>query len=768
MFHGLKPKFVLFWRGLLKISYFFVYKIVSFFIFIGEITEQIVLFPFRFLFVFSKKTSSYVMSKRYVVKKGGKSIVGIVQNIGLGIFAFLRFLLIVIGKIINWIILIPLRFISSLFSPELRFFLIGVFMCFMGFFLYSSYQFVVQLPSPTDIGKLNYPLSTHMYDRNGKLLYEIYKDQNRTMIKLSDVPSYVYDATIAIEDKDFYKHNGVSFFGGILRALKEMFVLHKGLQGGSTITQQLVKSALLTPERTITRKVKEIVLALWTEKLYTKDQILEMYLNQVPYGGSSYGIEEAAKTYFGKHASELSISEAAFLAGMPQSPSVYSPYTDPKLATNRRNEVLKRMYELGYITREQNSEAAKDDVAVIPLQTTIYAPHFVFYVKADLEKQYGIQQVEEGGLRVVTTLDLDIQKEAEKIIKEELEKVAYLNVTNAALLVTKPSTGEILAMVGSADYFNGQSGAYNVTTALRQPGSSIKPVTYALALEKGYTAATMLDDVPTAFSIPGGAPYVPVNYDGKFHGRVPIRYALANSFNIPAVKMLNTLGVDEMVSFAKRLGISTWGDSSRFGLSLTLGGGEVEMVDMATVFGTFANQGDKTAVTGIQKIYNTRNDLVYEHTPTKTHVLSPETSYILSDILSDNFARRWEFGTNSALEIPGYKVAVKTGTTDMKKDNWTIGYTPDFVVSVWVGNNDNTPMNQYLASGITGAAPIWNRMMSYLLTKYGAHWYAKPENVVEKQCYFGKTEYFVKGTETKANCAAAVFQSIDTTPTKTP
>ncbi len=223
-----------------------------------------------------------------------------------------------------------------------------------------------------------------------------------------------------------------------------------------------------------------------------------------------------------------------------------------------------------------------------------------------------------------------------------------------------------------------------------------------------------------------------------------------------------------MVSFAKKLGITTWNDSSRFGLSLTLGGGEVQMVDMATVFGTFANQGDKTAVTGIQKIYNTRDDIVYEHTPKKTHVLSPETSYILSDILSDNFARRWEFGTNSALEIPGYKVAVKTGTTDMKKDNWTIGYTPDFVVSVWVGNNDNTPMNQYLASGITGAAPIWNRMMSYLLTKYGAHWYTKPDNIVDKQCYFGKTEYFVKGTETKANCAAAVFQTIDTTPTKTP
>lgn len=755
---------VLIWRSLARGLFFILYHIVTFFIIIGEAAEFVVRFLFRtlrliILFIPLSLWKSKVVFKTkpaQVIRKS-LSVFGLLFTL---LFKFLY-------TLINTIILLPFRFIASLFSPELKAFLLGVFICVVGFFLFSSYRFVVQLPSPTDIGKLNYPLSTHMYDRNGKLLYEIYKDQNRTMIKLSELPKFVYQATIAIEDKDFYKHDGVSFFGGILRAAKDT-LLKKGLQGGSTITQQLVKSALLTPERTIERKLKEILLALWTEKLYSKDQILDMYLNQVPYGGSAYGIEEASKTYFSKKAKDLTIAEAAFLAGMPQAPTLYSPYTNPQLAKNRRNEVLKKMEELGYITKEQKVQANREEIVVVPLKNTIKAPHFVFYVKSDLEQQYGIQRVEEGGLNVITSLDLDIQKEAEKIVSEELEQVAYLNISNAAVLVTKPSTGEILAMVGSADYYAQPSGAFNATTGFRQPGSSIKPVTYALALENGYTAATIIDDVPTAFGIPGSAPYVPVNYDSRFHGKVPLRYALANSYNIPAVKLLQAQGVDAMVSFAKKLGITTWNDSSRFGLSLTLGGGEVHMTDMATVFGVFANQGERVTVSGIKRIYDARNQVLFESDPKGKRVLSEQTSYILSDILSDNFARRWEFGTRSALEIPGYKVAVKTGTTDMKKDNWTVGYTPDFVVTVWVGNNDNTPMNQYLASGITGAAPIWNRMMSYLLTKYGAHWYEKPEGIVEKQCYYGKTEYFAYGTESKASCSRAIFGTSEVTPTKAP
>ncbi len=755
-----KFRLFLFWRALIRLVYFVLYQIINFFIIIGEYTQKFLTFLIKSIHLIFSTPFVFAWQKRSHIKKTSKSFFGIL--IGL-LKAFFRGLFLVL----NTIILFPLRFIASLFSPELKAFLFGIILCVIGFFLFTSYRFVVELPSPTDIGKLNYPLSTHMYDRNGKLLYEIYKDQNRTNVKLGELPKYVYEATIAIEDKNFYTHNGVSVLGGIVRAAKDT-VMKKGLQGGSTITQQLVKSALLTPERTIERKLKEILLALWTEQLYSKNQILEMYLNQVPFGGSAYGIEEASKTYFGKKAKELTIAEAAFLAGMPQAPSLYSPYTNPELAKNRRDEVLKKMYELGYITKDQKEDANKEEITVMQLQHNIKAPHFVFYVKSYLEQQYGIQRVEEGGLNVITSLDLDIQQEAEKILKEEVEKVAYLNISNAALLVTKPSTGEILAMVGSIDYYALPSGAFNVTTGFRQPGSSIKPITYALALEKGFTSASIIDDVPTAFGIPGSAPYVPVNYDGLFHGRVPLRYALANSFNIPAVKLLNTLGIDEMVSFAKKLGISTWNDSSRFGLSLTLGGGEVYMTDMATAYGTFANQGERVDVTGVKRIYDARNQVLFENNPMGKRVVSEETSYILSDILSDNFARRLEFGSRSALEIPGYKVAVKTGTTDMKKDNWTIGYTPDFVVSVWVGNNDNTPMNQVLASGITGAAPIWNRMMTYLLTKYGAHWYEKPAGVVEKQCYFGKTEFFTRGTESKANCTTAILGTPVTTPTKTP
>jgi len=395
---------------------------------------------------------------------------------------------------------------------------------------------------------------------------------------------------------------------------------------------------------------------------------------------------------------------------------------------------------------------------IVPLTTNIKAPHFVFFTKSNLEEKYGERMVSEGGLNVITSLDLEIQEEAERILVEELEKIRNLNVTNGAILITKPSTGEILAMVGSADYFAAPSGAFNVTTAMRQPGSSIKPLMYSLALEKGFTAASILDDSPVSFSIPGSSAYQPVNYDGKFHGKVPLRYALANSFNITAVRALNAIGVDAFVTHAKKMGISTWNDSSRFGLSLTLGGGEVHMTDMATAFGVFANGGSRVDVSDVLRIQDTKERLLYELQPTKKKVISEGTAYIMSDILSDNFARRWAFGTNSALEIPGYKVAVKTGTTDEKKDNWTIGYTPEFLVVVWVGNNDNTPMNPYLTSGITGAAPIWNRVMKYMLTKYGSNtWFQKPEDITEKMCYFGKTEYFLKDTENKTSCRDSLF-----------
>ena len=689
-----------------------------------------------------------------------------------GLYYLVNFF-ILIGEYTQKIIFYPIFFIRAKkiklpkikFPVKIKYFLLGCSITLIFVSILQSYFFIRELPSPYNIGKINYPLSTHIYDRNDTLLYEIYLEQNRTPVILKELPPYVAEATIAIEDKDFYRHQGVAVFSGMIRAVKEM-IINKNLQGGSTITQQLVKTALLTPERTLSRKIKEVILAIWTEKIYSKEQILEMYFNQVPYGGSSYGIEEASKTYFGKKAKDLTIEEAALLAGLPQAPSLYSPYINPEIALKRRNEVLTSMKNQGYINEESKVKSQKSKVEVLPPKTAIRAPHFVFYSKNQLENYYGIKTVEEGGLKVKTTLDYKIQEQAEKILKEELDKINYLNVTNGAILITRPSTGEILAMVGSVDYFNQPTGAFNVTTALRQPGSSIKPIMYSYALQKGYTAASILDDSPAVFNIAGSESYRPVNYDNKFHGKVPLRYALANSYNIPAVRTLNNLGVDNFIDFATKMGINTWNDRSRYGLSLTLGGGEVTMVDMAEAFGVIANQGYRMPINYFQKIEDNTGNTLREMTPFKIKEIDPAIAFIISDILSDNFARTFAFGSGSALEIPGYKVAVKTGTTNEKKDNWTIGYTPEFLVVVWVGNNDNTPMNPYLTSGITGAAPIWNRVMSYLLKNYGTgnKWYEKPANVVEKNCYYGRKEYFVRGTENTANCS----QSSLATPTPKP
>jgi 1A family penicillin-binding protein len=725
------------------------YYLASLFIFIGDMVRKIITAPFTLIYQALKITTQAIRNQ--------------VAKIHLKPVAIPKFSL---PKIrLPSIDVSKIKVFFGFFTEKVKYFLFGCFVTLIFVSILQSYFFIKELPSPYNIGKVNYPLSTHIYDRNNTLLYEIYREQNRTPVNLKELPSYVAQATVSIEDKDFYNHQGVAVFSGVVRALKEMAV-NKNLQGGSTITQQLVKTALLTPERTITRKIKEVILALWAEKIYSKDQILEMYLNQVPYGGSSYGIEEASKTYFGKKAKDLSLDEAALLAGLPQAPSVYSPYINPEAAIVRRNEVLSSMYNLGYISAETKEESEKIGINVMPPKTNIRAPHFVFYTKNQLESYYGIKTVEEGGLNVKTTLDNRIQEESEKILKEELEKISYLNVTNGAILVTRPATGEILAMVGSVDYFNQPYGAFNVTTALRQPGSSVKPIMYSLALQNGFTAASILDDSPVVFNIAGSESYRPVNYDNKFHGKVPLRYALANSYNIPAVKTLNTIGVSKFIDYATKMGISSWTDKSRYGLSLTLGGGEVTMVDMAEAFGVFANQGYKMPINYFQKIEDNGGNTLREMTPFKIKEVDPAVAYIISDILSDNFARTFAFGPGSSLEIPGYKVAVKTGTTNDKKDNWTIGYTPEFLVVVWVGNNDNTPMNPYLTSGITGASPIWNRVMTYLLKNYatGNKWFEKPDNVVEKNCYYGRKEYFVKGTENSANCSPSALA----TPTPKP
>jgi len=638
------------------------------------------------------------------------------------------------------------------FVIKFRYFFIGTFFSFLFFFLpLLFFVFVLNLPNPNDLTLKEVAQSTKIYDRNGNLLYQIYANQNRTIIPLSNVPKTLRLATIAIEDKDFYSNPGFNI-SAIIRAAIADF---KGepLQGGSTITQQLIKTTLLTPEITITRKVKEIILAFWAERIYTKNKILEMYFNQVPYGGTAWGVEAATETYFGKKAKELDLAESAFLAGLTQAPTTYSPYGEnPGLWKKRQKEVLKAMESLGYITKKQRLAAEKEELNFQPPRVPIHAPHFVMYVKDILVKEYGLPMVEKGGLIVKTSLDLKTQEMAEKIVSEEVNKNAYLHLTNGAALVTDPQTGDILAMVGSKDYHSLNDGNVNLTTSLRQPGSSIKVVTYSAAISKGFTAATVLDDSPITFTSPGGPSYSPVNYDGKFHGRVSLRLALGNSFNIPAVKTLNMISVPTMIELGKKMGITSWEDSSRFGLSLTLGAGETTMTDMVTVYGTLANDGKRVNLDPFLVIKDYKGSTLREkeNIPSE-QVLDPGVAFIISDILADNNARLMEFGSNSGLVIKDRRVSVKTGTSDNKRDNWTFGYTPSRLVAVWVGNNDNSPMNQQLASGITGAAPIWNQIMTLLLEKTPKDQIVIPSDIVSKTC-FGRTEYFIRGTQDSTPC----------------
>lgn len=651
------------------------------------------------------------------------------------------------------------------FFVKFRYFIAGItFSLIFVFIPLLVLLFLQDLPNPRTLTLSQSAQTTKIFDRNGKLLYQIYANQNRTVIPLSVVPQYLQDATIAIEDKNFYKHPGFDL-SAIIRSTVEN-LSGKDLQGGSTITQQLIKSSLLTPETSITRKVKEVVLAFWTERLYSKHQILELYFNQVPYGGTSWGVESAAQTYFGKSVKDLDLAQSAFLAGIPRGPTIYSPYGQtPTAWKKRQKEVLYRMSELGYITKKQSEEAAAEELVFLTPQTPIHAPHFVMFVKDWLVKKYGLPAVEKGGLTVVTSLDLSLQETAQKIVTDEVAANANLSIGNGAALITRPGTGEILAMIGSKDYNDPTVGNFNVTTALRQPGSSIKVVTYAAALEHGMTAATIVDDSAGSFSTGGGPAYTPVNYDGKFHGKVPLRLALGNSFNLPAVRTLNQVGIPTMVNLGKLMGIKSWGDPSQYGLAVTLGGSETTMVDMTTVFATLANQGVRVDLNPILKVTDPKG-LVLEELgePQGKRVLDAGNAFILADILTDNSARVMEFGANSALVIPGRTVSVKTGTSDWKKDNWTFGFTKDYVVATWVGNNDGMPMNQYLASGITGAAPMWHKLMVTVLGDSPDVRPTPPDNVIQKSCY-GRMEYFVRGTENTVNCN---YVPPKITPTPTP
>lgn len=623
-----------------------------------------------------------------------------------------------------------------------------------------SWYVTRDLPSPKQLENREIPQTTKIYDRNGELLFNVYTDQNRTLVPLSEVPKHLIEATLAIEDKDFYKHKGFDIYG-IIRAFNKT-VFQGTLQGGSTITQQLVKSVFLTPERTINRKLKELYLAFRVEMAFPKDRILEMYLNQVPFGGTAWGVAAAAERYFGKNVADLTLGESALLAGLPAAPSYYSPFgQDPQRAKNRQILVLNRMIEEGYITREEAEAASKQKLEFRQDIIDIKAPHFVMFVREYLAEKYGETVAARGGLKVTTTLDLKIQEEAQKTVAKNIADLASYNVGNGAALVIKPGTGEILAMVGSRNFFDKENdGNVNVTIALRQPGSSIKPINYSTALEhKLITTATIIMDVSTTFS-GGPQPYRPVNYDSRFHGPVPVRDALANSYNIPAVKVLALNGVGAMIEQARKMGINTFEDESRYGLSLTLGGGEVKMTELATAFGVFANEGERVDLTPILKIEDSSGRIIEEFKQKKgERVLSHETSFLISHILSDNGARSAAFGSNSLLNIRGKTVAVKTGTTDDKRDNWTVGYTPSYLVTTWVGNNDNTPMTR-VASGITGATPIWNEIMTFVLQDKVNETFKVPSGVTgveicattggpKTEGCQGKFEYFIAGTVPK-------------------
>jgi 1A family penicillin-binding protein len=647
------------------------------------------------------------------------------------------------------------------------------------------YFFILRdLPNPNELITRDQVLSTKIYARDGTLLYKIYRNKNRSLIKLDQLPQHLVDATIAAEDKNFWSHPGFSF-QGILRAItKNISTEDAYSQGGSTITQQLVKNALLSSEKSYTRKIKEVILAIEVELMFSKEEILQMYFNEIPYGGVAYGIEEASQTYLGKTATDLNLAESALLAGLPVAPTRYSPFgANPKYAIYRQRQVLQRLLDDNYIDQNEYQQALQSKISLKTVSYNIKAPHFVMYVKDLLVKKYGTRLVEEGGLEVITSLDPNIQKVAEASVSAELEKLAGMRVGNGAALVTNPKTGEILAMVGSRNYFDTQrDGNVNVTTQLRQPGSSIKPLTYALALQSGFTPASTIDDSPVSYP-DGDKWYKPVNYDGQFHGIVTLRTALGSSYNIPAVKLLDKLGVDALFNFAKTMGITSWNDRSRFGLSLTLGGGEVKMVDMAVAYGVLANQGLKVDLNPILMVKDGKGKLLQDfdcnlgsniipsvNAATKTvycqpqAVLSPNVAYQISHMLSDNNARTPAFGAFSLLNVPKHQVAVKTGTTNDRRDNWTVGYTQENVIVVWVGNNDNTPMSA-VTSGITGATPIWRNITDKLLeNKTYPLVFNPPQGLIAIEicadngllpcatCKYVKTEYFIPGTEPRYHC----------------
>jgi 1A family penicillin-binding protein len=668
------------------------------------------------------------------------------------------------------------------------------------------------LPAPYELITRASPDATKIYDRNGRLLYEVLDPRagRRTRVSLDDLPPYFRQAVVAVEDANFYENPGVDA-AGIVRAAIQNFSAGYIVAGGSTITQQLARDLLLSKEeresRSYLRKLREAILAIRLTQAFSKDQILEMYLNEVYYGNLAYGAEAAARTYFGKPARDLDLAESALLAGLIQSPALYDPFTHLDASRARQSVVLGLMVKRGLLSDAQAQLALAEPLHFVGYtsRTVIRAPHFVTYVRDLLEAEYGAETVNHGGLSVVTTLDLDLQERAEAIVRQQLgelerrtreEGAPDYNVHDAALVALDPTTGEILAMVGSADYFDEAiDGAVNVAVSNRQPGSAIKPITYATAFGGDYTPATVLSDVPTTFLTKENQPYEPQNYDRAWHGPMSLRQALASSNNLIAVKVLDHVGLDAMVTTAKELGITTFDDSDRFGLALTLGGGEVKLLELTAAYAAFANQGQRVEPRAIRQVNGQPlGDMASGQGQQPTSPLSPlpaqgrgsfdltergdalpfllgkgpgvrsagaspispQVAYLITSILSDDSARISAFGEDSFLQL-SRPAAAKTGTTTDYKDNWTIGYTPDLAVGVWAGNADNEPM--YKISGITGAAPIWHDFMEEALRSRPWRDFERPDGLVDVEicdtsgllpteyCPRRRTEVFITGTQ---------------------
>lgn len=599
-----------------------------------------------------------------------------------------------------------------------------IFLFLGGTMIWAS---LIKLPDLSNFEARKIANSSKIVDRTGEVvLYDINQGVRRSEIPLSEMGENIKNATISIEDEHFYSHNGIRPTS-IIRAILVNIFKGSLSQGGSTITQQIIKNTLLNTDKTFTRKIKEWVLAIKLERHFSKDDILAIYLNDNPYGGTIYGIEEASHAYLNKKSSELTVAEAAYMAAIPKAPTYYSPFGKNKDKLEaRKNTVLRKMADLGYITKEQY-EAAKVEVVTFntQAQNSIKAPHFVFYVLDYLQQKYGEDVMENGGYTITTTIDYELQQKAEEIVKEKsLENQKISNASNSALLATDPRNGQILAMVGSRDYFDKTiDGAYNIVTAKRQPGSSFKPFVYAAGFQKGYTPETVLFDVRTEFSTTCASNpkscYNPDDFDGLFKGPISIRSALAESRNVPAVKMLYLVGMDDALAMAKNLGITGLGDKSQYGLSLVLGGGEVSLLDMTTAYGVFANGGIKNTTTGILSVKDRKGNIVEEFQENPTQVLDKNIALTIDDVLSDPVARIPTFG--SGLTIPG--VAFKTGTTNDNKDAWIMGYTPTVVVGVWSGNNDNKPMKK---GGSAVSGPAWKAFIQEVLKKYPTTAFEKP------------------------------------------